>query len=153
MKRNLVLAAVVAAVVFCEPGAQAKAKPSLSLRSSARTAFTPARLVLTGELRNVTSEDQEFYCPEVEWDWGDDTRSTGTANCDPYEPGVSKVKTTFVLQHTFTTAGHYKVRLTLKKGSRTLLSATTDVTIRGLEDVYGMARAATSTPLAPPSLP
>ena len=38
----------------------------------------------------------EFYCPGIEWDWGDGTESESSEDCEPYQAGVSTIKRRFI---------------------------------------------------------
>ena len=85
---------------------------------------------MTGELKNVTNLDADYYCPTIVWDWGDGTQSERSANCDPFEPGTSEIKLRYVQSHTFNTPGRFRVVLKLVKGSQVLLSGSVSLTIR-----------------------
>src|SRR5689334_16282559 len=56
-------------------------KPKVSLKAQPVIAMSPARVVLTAELTGGANDFEEFYCPSVEWDWGDDTRSEKSDDC------------------------------------------------------------------------
>lgn len=105
-------------------------KPSMNLRVAPQVAFTPARMVFTAELRNVPPEDANFYCPTVEWTWGDGTQSVESSNCDPFEPGVSQLRTRYTKQNVFYTPGRYKVTLRLKQRDKVVLAGTASITVR-----------------------
>ena len=77
-------------------------------------AMSPARVVLTAELVGGANDYEEFYCPTIEWDWGDGTQSESTSDCDPYEPGKSEIKRRFTVEHVFR-AGAYRVSIRLKR--------------------------------------
>jgi hypothetical protein len=130
----------VAALALGHPGGrlagEGRQKPALDLRASPQVAFSPARIVLTGELRNVTNLDSGFYCPTVVWEWGDGTESTYSADCQPFEPGISEVKMRYIQQHTFDMPGQFRVALRLKKGTQVVLSGSTTVTVRAGGNVY-----------------
>lgn len=106
------------------------AKPSLKLRASPTVLFTQGQVTLTGELRGVDEDDAAFYCPSVEWDWGDGTRSVTSSDCQPFEPGVSEIRTRYVRQHRYPYPGQFRVVLRLRQGTSTLVSASTTVTVR-----------------------
>jgi hypothetical protein len=74
-------------------------KPSLNIRVAPPIAFSPARIVVTAELKGGAPDDPELYCPNVEWDWGDGTRSEATENCEPFEDGKSTVKRRWTTSH------------------------------------------------------
>jgi hypothetical protein len=129
----LVLGTAVGLALFDSMAAlsgESRPKASLTLNASPQVAFTPARIVLTGDLKNVTNLDADFYCPTIVWEWGDGTQSERSANCDPFEPGTSEVKLRYVQVHTFNTPGRFRVVLRLVKGSQVVLSGSTSLTIR-----------------------
>jgi hypothetical protein len=110
-------------------------RPSLSLKVNPAITFAPARIVVTAELRGGGPNDPELYCPEVEWDWGDGTRSEATENCDPFEPGKSEVKRRWTVEHSYDTSGSYRIVLRLKRGDKTIVSGNTTLQVRsGLRD-------------------
>ncbi|MBI4477171.1 MAG: PKD domain-containing protein [Acidobacteria bacterium] len=105
-------------------------KPSLSLKANPTIGFAPMRSFLTAELRGGANDYEEYYCPTVEWDWGDGTRSESTADCDPYEAGKSEIKRHFAVQHVFRLGGTYAVRIRLKRKDKVLVSASTTLRIQ-----------------------
>ena len=106
------------------------AKPSVSLKASPQVGFSPLRVVLTAELKGGANDFQEFYCPTIEWEWGDFTVSTAEADCDPYSPGKSEIKRRYTVEHRFKNPGAYKIVLRLKKGTKLVASANTQVQVR-----------------------
>jgi hypothetical protein len=93
-----ILCASALAVALQASGQDKKAaKPSVSVKVSPIVGFSPARMVLTADLKGDDSED--LYCASVEWDWGDDTRSESKTDCDPYEAGKSEIKRHFTIDH------------------------------------------------------
>src|SRR3954466_15444476 len=67
-------------------------KPKLALKAQPVIAMSPARIVLTAELVGGPNDYEEFYCPTVEWDWGDGTQSESTNDCAPFESGKTEIK-------------------------------------------------------------
>jgi hypothetical protein len=111
-------------------------KPSVSIRVAPPISFSPARVVITAELRGGAVDDPDLYCPEVEWDWGDGTKSEATENCEPYEAGKSTIKRRWTTTHTFQTQGMYRVQLRLKRGPRTIASGNNTVQVKpGVRDL------------------
>jgi hypothetical protein len=131
--RTLILLSLAAGLALSQPmAARARdEKPSMKLRASSAMSFTPARLVFTAELRNVTNEDAELYCPLVEWEWGDGTQSSSTTDCEPFEAGKTPIQLRYVKSHTYDVPGRFQVWLRLRRGQTTLLAASTTVTVRG----------------------
>ena len=75
-------------------------KPSLSLKASPSVSFAPARVVVVAEVKGGADDLEEFYCPSVEWEWGDLTTSTVEADCEPYAPGKSTIKRRYTVEPT-----------------------------------------------------
>ena len=110
-------------------------KPSLSLKATPSVSFAPARIVVVAEVKGGTDDFEEFYCPTVEWEWGDFTSSTAEADCEPYAPGKSTIKRRYTVEHRYKNPGAFKIILRLKKGDRIIASANTQVQVRaGLGD-------------------
>lgn len=113
---------------------QGNKKPSLSLKATPSISFAPARLTFLAEVKGGSDNFEEFYCPTVEWEWGDLTTSTAEADCEPYDAAKSTIRRRYTVQHQFKNPGGYDVVIRLKKGSKVVASAKTTVTIRqGLE--------------------
>jgi hypothetical protein len=93
-------------------------------------AIAPARVVLTAELVGGADDFEEYYCPGVQWEWGDDTRSESTSDCAPYQAGKSEIRRRFTVEHVFRRGGSYKVFFRLKRKDKVLGSATTSITVR-----------------------
>lgn len=105
-------------------------KPSLSLRASPPISFSPANIHLVAELKGGPDDYEEFYCPAIEWDWGDGTRSEASNDCDPYEAGVSQISRRFSKTHVYNLQGRYRVQVRLKRNTRVLTSASTNIQVR-----------------------
>jgi len=107
-------------------GPDKKAKPSVSVKVTPVIGFSPARMVLTAELRGGAD------------DWGDDTRSESKTDCEPYEAGKSEIKRRFTIDHTYNIAGDYRVEFRLKQKNKVVGRGTTDVKVRpGIRDGGG----------------
>lgn len=114
---------------------QGNKKPSLSLKASPAIAFAPARVVVVAEVKNGPNDFEEFYCPTLEWEWGDGTFSTAEADCAPYEPGKSEIKRRYATEHRYKDPGGFRIVLRFKKGTKVTASANTQVSVRaGLGD-------------------
>src|SRR5687767_3848246 len=89
-------------------------KPKLTLKvSPAMGGTAPARIVASADLIGGAPDGEELYCPAVEWDFGDDTKSTASADCDPYEPGKTEIRRHFTAEHTYSNGGNFRVQLRL----------------------------------------
>jgi len=104
-------------------------KPRLDLRATPRMAFSPVEVLLTGQLKGG-SDLEEFYCPGLEWDWGDGTHSAQESDCDPFETGTP-LERFFSARHAYRSPGSYNVRLTLRRATRTVAVASVAVTVHG----------------------
>jgi hypothetical protein len=114
---------------------QGNKKPSLSLKASPSVSFAPARIVVVAEVKGGAEDLEEFYCPTVEWEWGDLTTSTVEADCEPYTAGKSTIKRRYTVEHRYKNSGGFKIVLRLKKGDKVIASANTQVQVRaGLGD-------------------
>src|SRR6185436_3590792 len=67
-------------------------RPKITLRATPTISMAPSRVVLTAELVGGANDYEDFYCPTVQWDWGDGTQSESTIDCEPYEAGKSEIK-------------------------------------------------------------
>ncbi len=137
-----ILGALIVGFGSCLPsiaaaGADKKAKPSVSVRASPTIGFSPARMVLTAELKGGADDYEDFYCASIEWEWGDETRSESRADCEPYEAGKSEIKRRFVIEHTYNFSGDYRVQFRLKQKNKIVGSGSTDIKIRpGIRDGF-----------------
>jgi hypothetical protein len=113
-----------------QPGNDQSRRPKVTLRATPSVGVAPARIVITAELVGGANDFEEYYCPTVEWDWGDDTRSESTSDCDPYEVGKSEIRRRFTVEHVFRRAGEYKLFLRLKQRDKVVATGTTNLTIR-----------------------
>jgi hypothetical protein len=133
-----ILCASVLAVSIQASGPDKKAKPSVSVKVSPMIGFSPARMVLTADLKGGADDYQDFYCASVEWDWGDDTKSESKTDCEPYEAGKSEIKRHFTVEHVFNFAGDYRVQFRLKQKDKVVGVGSTDVKVRaGVRDGGG----------------
>jgi hypothetical protein len=137
----MLVAAVTAAALPQDKSAKDKdsgdkdKRPKLSLTARPPLALSPARVSLTAELAGGPDDLEDFYCPTIEWDWGDGTSSETSSDCEPYEPGKSTFKRRFTVEHVFR-AGYHRVQLRLKKHDKQITSATVVVEVRpGIRDL------------------
>jgi len=106
----------------------------LTLKAQPIISMAPSRVVLTAELVGGPNDAEDYYCPTIEWDWGDGTQSESSSDCAPYEPGKSEIKRRYTVEHVFR-AGAYRVTLRLKQRQRVAAAATVNIQVRpGLRD-------------------
>jgi hypothetical protein len=113
---------------------QDASRAKLSLTARPVISMAPSRVVLTAELLGGANDAENYYCPSVEWDWGDGTQSESSSDCPPYEAGKSEIKRRYTVEHVFR-AGAYRVTLRLKRHERVMASAAVNIQVRpGLRD-------------------
>ena len=113
-------------------------KPSLSLKVTPAVTFAPARVVVVAEVKGGADNNEEFYCPTVEWEWGDFTTSTAEADCEPYDAAKSQIRRRYTVEHQFKNSGSFRIRLSLNKGDKVIGSSNPLVQVRpGLGDPGG----------------
>ena len=95
-------------------------------RRSAVTIRISARLEDLDEAEDL----EEYYCLEQVWEWGDDTDSEYSPDCDPYEEGMD-IETRFSGTHQYRYPGTYTVWLRLQRNGDTVIAGNTKVQIRG----------------------
>jgi hypothetical protein len=93
-------------------------RPSLALKATPQVAFAPAKVVVRAEVKGGPDDFEDFYCATIEWAWDDGTTSENSGDCEPYEAGKSQIRRRFSAEHTYRSAGQFRVVLRLKKGSR-----------------------------------
>jgi hypothetical protein len=112
-------------------------RPKVTLKAAPIVSIAPSRVVLTAELVGGANDYEDYYCPTVEWDWGDGTQSESTADCEPYQPGKTEIKRRFTVEHVFR-AGNYRVAFRLKRRNRPMVAATANIQVRpGIRDIGG----------------
>ena len=114
-------------------------RPKITLKAQPLISMAPARVVLTAELVGGDNDFEDFYCPAVEWEWGDGTKSESATDCAPYEPGKSEIKRRFTVEHVFRLGrpNGYRVTVHLKRRDKSVGAATVNIQVRpGLRDGF-----------------
>ena len=87
MSRTFATTAFCAAAILLATGVSAPAqsddkvekkepkRPSLSLKATPGTGMVPVRVSATAEFKGGDDDFRDYYCPAVEWNWGDGTVS------------------------------------------------------------------------------
>ena len=115
-----------------------KGKPSISVKANPVVAFSPARVVVTADIKGGPNDYEDFYCATIEWWWGDGTTSNQTADCEPYQPGKSEFKRHFTIDRIFQSSGDFRVEFRLKKKDKVIGMGSTMVKIRpGIREIGG----------------
>lgn len=111
-------------------------RPSLSLRATPPSGTVPVRIFVSAELKGGDDDFEDFYCPTVEWTWGDGTVSASTADCEPYESGKSLIRRRLSADHLYKRPGGVRVTLRLKKKDKVVASIATPVQLMGMAPPY-----------------
>jgi len=125
---------------------QGTGKPKAALRVNPAVIFPPARVVATAELTEGANDFQEYYCPKIEWIWGDDTQSESGEDCEPYEAGKSEIRRRYSADHNYRSdpmgggSRSYDVIFRMKQGSKTVLSLRQTIRVQGSEEVAEMRK-------------
>jgi len=113
-------------------------KPSLSLRATPPVGFSPLRVRFVVEVRGGADDYEEFYCPAIEWDWGDGTVSGNSEDCDPYQAGKSTIRRRYSTEHVFRQPGTFQVVFRLKQRDRVIAASSSNIQVRpGVRDGFG----------------
>jgi hypothetical protein len=104
-------------------------RPKINLTARPIISVSPSRVSLTAELQGGPNDSEEYYCPTIEWDWGDGTMSESSNDCEPYEAGKSQIRRRYTVQHLFR-AGTYRITFRIKKRDKVLSAATTNIEVR-----------------------
>ena len=133
--------ALALAVSLHAAGPDKKSKPAIVVKVSPLVGFSPARMVVTADIKGGADDYEEFYCASVEWDWGDDTKSEMNTDCEPYQAGKSEIKRHFSTDHVYNISGEYRVEFRLKQKGKVVARGSTDVKVRpGVRDGGGFDR-------------
>jgi hypothetical protein len=134
----LLLVAFTAPLAYGVARAEEDKKPSLSLKANPPVGFSPLRVRLVVDVKGGADDYAQFYCPSIEWAWGDGTESESSEDCDPYEAGVSSIKRRWTIEHVFRQAGTYRVFFRLKQSNRIVAASSANVQVRaGVRDGFG----------------
>ena len=143
-RRGALYVLVAVLTLTLSPGSNAAAqrsedrKPSLSLKATPPSGFTPLRVRLVVEIRGGADDFADYYCPSVEWQWGDDQTSEADEDCAPYEAGKSEIRRRYSTEHVYRDPGSFTARFRLKQGGRVVANASANVQVRpGLRDDFG----------------
>jgi hypothetical protein len=113
-------------------------KPSLSLRATPPVGFSPLRVRLVVDVRGGADDYEDFYCPAIEWDWGDGTVSGNSEDCDPYQPGKSKIRRRYSIEHVFREPRTLQIFFRMKQRDRVIAASSANIQVRpGVRDEFG----------------
>jgi hypothetical protein len=128
------LAVIGGATLSAQSEAKAKSepkRPQLTLKATPGSGMVPVRISGVAELKGGDDDFEEYYCPTIEWSWGDGTVSESSNDCEPYEPGKSQIKRRYTVSHPYKQGGRYRISFRLKQRDKVVGSATTVVQLLG----------------------
>jgi hypothetical protein len=139
------IAAAIVLMLLPSGGAATADKPKLTLKANPVMAFSPASIHVTADLVGGANDDQTLYCPAVEWEWGDGTKSAEESDCEPYQAGKSEIKRHYIAEHEFRVEEpnvggppsdyrDFHIQLRLKRSGKVILSGATSVKIKPESD-------------------
>ena len=129
-RRRLLAGLCVSAIAVTAGAAADQKKPTVNLRATPISGFAPMNVVLTATVTGGPNDYEPFYCPTIEWEWGDGTKSESKVDCDPYEAGKSEIVRTYRVDHRFNIGGDLRVQFRLKQKNKTVGSASVMVRIQ-----------------------
>ena len=113
-------------------------KPSLSLKATPPVGFSPLKVRLVVDVKGGSDDYEEFYCPSIEWDWGDGTVSRNSEDCDPFQSGKSTIKRRYSIEHVFRQPDTFQVFFRLKQRDRVIAATSANIQVRpGVRDEFG----------------
>ena len=93
----------------------------LGLRASPMMSFAPSLVTLRVDFSDVT-DVESIYCPMLEWDFDDGSKSIRGSDCVPYRPGIER-ESRFSITHCYG-AGDFNPTVRVLRGGRAVLSRT-----------------------------
>jgi len=106
-------------------------RPQIMLKATPASGMVPVRISGVAELKGGDDDFEEYYCPSIEWNWGDGTVSESSNDCDPYEAGKSQIRRRYTVTHPYNQGGHYRISFRLKQKDKVVGGATTVVQLLG----------------------
>jgi hypothetical protein len=148
------LTVVAAALSASQATAVNKPKrPIVEVRVAPQSAPSLTSILFIAELKGG-DDPEDFYCPRLEWDWGDGTDSTFEEDCEPFGPGT-RLQRRFTAEHVYADQGKYTVKISLVHRKEVVARAETvaRVLARPGEDIGAPSRITVRTPTPVPTFP
>ena len=109
--------------------ALASGKPRATLGAFPHFSFAPHEVVFT--LRIEGPEVEKFYCPQIEWFFGDGSSSSTLSDCDPWESHEpSSYERIYTKHHKYWNPKEYWVVVILTSG-KSMTKLVTNVVLAG----------------------
>jgi len=140
--RNGLLALAVGAALA--PGALAREKPSVELKPIRKIWVLDAgacSVDVTFRLEVKDAGDERYYCPEIEWEWEDGTRSIEESDCPPFEEAEKDRRFVRRKTHAIARSGQWTITVRLSKAGELIHEEDAQVVVAGYEGMSDNERA------------
>lgn len=107
---------VAALVAWSVSGGDAK-RAKVSLRVVPQMGSPSTSFLFIAELKDG-ADTEDLYCLTAEWEWATQDTSVQEAECQPFQPGVTRIERRFSMSRIFSTEGPRTVTLFLRKGNK-----------------------------------
>ncbi len=110
-------------------------EPKVELQPSPRVTLLPGgthAVTVRFRLRVSDGGKEDYYCPRVEWEWEDGTRSSEESDCPPFDQAApADHERTWTHSRQYWDAGQHVAIVRLYKGDRMVRKVETSVDVRG----------------------
>jgi hypothetical protein len=106
-------------------------RPQLIVKATPGSGMVPVRVSGVAELKGGDNDFEEYYCPTIEWNWGDGTISESSNDCEPYEAGKSQIKRRYSVSHPYRQGGHFRISFRMKQRDKVVASSSAVVQLLG----------------------
>ena len=106
-------------------------RPQITLKANPASGMVPVRISGVAELKGGDDDFAEYYCPTIEWNWGDGNVSESSNDCEPYESGKSQIRRRYTVTHLYRQGDHYRISFRMKQKDKIVGAATTVVQLLG----------------------
>lgn len=109
-------------------------RPKLDVRVLPRFGFSPLNALAVAEFQGG-ADHEDYYCPEIEWEWDDGGKSMTEPDCPAFEPGVTKIERRFSAEHLFKRAGMYGIKVSMRRAGKVIAQGNVRLEVKaGLGD-------------------
>jgi hypothetical protein len=103
-------------------------RPKLRLRVLPQWGPPSTEFLLAADLKG-RPDNEDLYCPTMEWQWGPQDTSIQVQECPSFQKGVTPIERHFSTRHRFGGEGAHTVTLVLRKGDEVLARASVSVRV------------------------
>lgn len=126
--RTLLVLAVLTGTAAALEGPEVELKP---IRKIWMLDAAACDVDVTFRLEVEDGGDERYYCPEVEWVWEDDTRSTSESDCPPFDEADEDRRFVRRKTHGFRSSGTWTIKVRLSKAGELIHEEEASVVIAG----------------------